>query len=253
MASSIITLLTDFGYKDAFVGIMKGVILSLYPDANIVDISHEIEPQNISAGAFLINNSYKYFPSGTVHVIVIDPGVGSKRRILCVSAFDHFFLAPDNGVLKYIYKDCSNIQVIEVSNKVYFRSQISQTFHGRDIFAPVAAHLAKGIDASELGMVIDDYDRGTLPRLEEIPRGLRGEIIYIDQFGNLISNIPFNILKKLRNNSLKISLKNCTISGLVNAYAQGKRDEAIALIGSSGYLEIAINSGSAKNALSCAV
>ncbi|MFQ6112525.1 MAG: S-adenosyl-l-methionine hydroxide adenosyltransferase family protein [bacterium] len=207
MASSIITLLTDFGQRDGFVGTMKGVILNTYPDAKIVDISHDIEPQNLAAGAFVINTCYKYFPTGTVHVVVIDPGVGSKRRIICVAASGHFFLAPDNGVLKYIYDECPETQVVEVTNRKLVLSQISHTFHGRDIFAPVAAHLAKGLDLKELGASIHDYDKGRLPVLEEAVDRIKGEIIYIDRFGNLISNIPADELDKYRDKPIRIKIK----------------------------------------------
>jgi S-adenosylmethionine hydrolase len=249
MASSVITLLTDFGQKDGFIGTMKGVILSIHPEAKIVDISHEIEPQNLDAGAFVISKCYKYFPAGTVHVVVIDPGVGSKRRIICVSASDHLFLAPDNGVLKYILDECLEKEVIEVTNRKYFLPEISLTFHGRDIFAPVAAYLAKGLDYKKLGALITDYDKGRLPVLEETPRGMKGEIIYVDRFGNLISNISLDKLKKYRNKSPRILLKEWTIDGLSESYTQGSPKEPIALIGSSGLLEIAVNLGSAKKLL----
>lgn len=251
MASSIITLLTDFGQRDGFVGTMKGVILTIYPEAKIVDISHEIEPQNLAAGAFVIRNSFRYFPAGTVHIVVIDPGVGSERRIICVSALDHLFLAPDNGVLKYIYGECSETHVVAVTNREFFLSPISHTFHGRDIFAPVAAHLAKGLDFAELGPEIYDYDKGNMPVLEETPKGIKGEIIYVDRFGNLISNIPFDKLNRHRDKFVRIQLKNWTIDGLSESYAQGKAKEPIALIGSSGFLELALNSGNAKETLNC--
>lgn len=247
MSSPIITLLTDFGSRDGFVGTMKGVILSICPEAKIVDISHEIEPQNIAAAAFVLSNSVDYFPEGTIHVVVIDPGVGSERRILCVCAGKHFFLAPDNGVLKYIYNKEDSIKAIHVSNRKYFLLEISQTFHGRDIFAPVAAHLANGLDFKQLGKQVNDFAKGQLPQLLETGNGLIGEIVYIDRFGNLVSNIPS---EKILPDTI-ISVGEYTIRGLADSYSQGQDREPIGLIGSSGYLEIAMNLGSAKEYLKC--
>lgn len=251
MSSSVITLLTDFGQRDGFVGTMKGVILGICPEAKIVDISHEIEPQNIDAAAFVLNNSHKYFPSGTIHVVVIDPGVGSTRRIVCVSAFEHLFLAPDNGVLKYVYHEYPEAEIVEVSNKKYFLPEISQTFHGRDIFAPVAAYLAQGGDFRDLGPPVTDYEKGRLPELTESPQSIQGEVVYIDHFGNLISNIPFESLEKYNNKDIQIQLKNWTIKGLSNSYTEGNKNKPIGLIGSSGFLEISVNFGNAKELLKC--
>jgi S-adenosylmethionine hydrolase len=252
MSSSVITLLTDFGQRDGFVGTMKGVILSICPEAKIVDISHEIEPQNIDAAAFVLNNSYKYFPCGTIHVVVIDPGVGSKRQIVCVSAFEHLFLAPDNGVLKYIYREYPEAEMVQVSNKKYFLHRISQTFHGRDIFAPVAAYLAQGVDFKDLGPPVEDCEKGRLPELTESPQGIQGEVVYIDHFGNLITNIPRERLEKYDIKSIEIHLKQWTIKGLCNSYMEGNKDAPIALIGSSGFLEISVKLGNAKAFLKCA-
>lgn len=247
MTSGIITLLTDFGNRDGFVGIMKGVILNIFPEARIIDISHEIEPQNLSEAAFVLKNSFKFFREGTVHVVVVDPGVGSGRRIICVSAAGHLFLAPDNGVLKLIFADYPTAKVWEVTNKNYFLSEISQTFHGRDIFAPVAAHLAKGLEIEKLGNTCDGYTEGPPIKFEEHSDKIVGEIIYHDHFGNLISNIPGAGLKKKQ--AVRVYIKNHEIQGLVSSYADGKNDAPIALIGSSGYLEIALNLGNARHFL----
>ena len=251
MASSIITLTTDFGNRDGFVGTMKGVILGIFPEARMVDISHEIAPQNISEAAYVVFMSYKFFPAGTVHVVVVDPGVGSERRILCVSAGGYLFLAPDNGVLKYIFQECADARVFHITTRKYVLPQISQTFHGRDIFAPVAARLAKGLDPGELGPPISDYNKGRLPKLEESRRGITGEIIYVDRFGNVISNIPLSKLNGRDLRALKIQMKNCAICGLANSYSAGSRSEPIALIGSSGLLEMAVFMGSAQTVLGC--
>ncbi|NIR48869.1 SAM-dependent chlorinase/fluorinase [candidate division KSB1 bacterium] len=251
MSASIITLLTDFGESDGFVGTMKGVIYGINPDVKIVDISHDIEPQNTSEAAFVLRNSYRYFPDGTIHVIVVDPGVGSVRRILCVSANNQYFVAPDTGVLKYIYHECDDVLVVNVSNRKYFLSFVSQTFHGRDIFSPVAAHLSRGVDMRELGEAITDYERGQIPELSEKANVIEGEVVHIDRFGNLISNIPFN---KLENrDKLRVRVKNLTIDSLANSYAQVKTRRPVALIGSSGFLEVAYNLGNAKEELNCAI
>lgn len=248
--SGIITLLTDFGQQDAFVGTMRGVILSIQPKAKIVDLTHGIPRQNLSAAAFNLKNSYKFFPKGTVHVVVVDPGVGSKRRVVGVQTNEHYFIAPDNGVLKYIYAEGTVSKVISITNEDFFLKPVSQTFHGRDIFSPVAAHLAKGVPFEKFGPVINDYEQGRIPEAKRIENSLKGEIIYVDHFGNLITNIPSNEL--LDENVPMVSLKkDIVIEGLVDSYSQGKNDEAIALIGSSGYLEIAVNLGDASKLLGC--
>lgn len=249
MASSIITLLTDFGETDGFVGTMKGVIYGVNPEARIVDISHDIEPQDISSGAFVLRNSYQFFPADTIHVVVIDPGVGSERRILCVAANKHYFIAPDNGVLKYIYDECSNVYAVKVSNKRYFLPSVSRTFHGRDIFAPVAAHIATGLKIDELGTEVTDYERGDIPKLEETSESIAGEIVYIDRFGNLISNIPFNRLRRESGDIRRILFKGRILDHLCHSYSDGRRNEPIALVGSSGFLEIACNLANAKEKL----
>lgn len=247
----MITLLTDFGNRDGFVGIMKGVILNISPSARVVDLSHEIEPQNLSEAAFVLRNSFKFFPEGTVHVVVVDPGVGSGRRIVCVSAAGHLFLAPDNGVLKFIFADHPDAGVWEVTNKDYFLPEVSQTFHGRDIFSPVAAYLAKGLECRKLGARIRDYIKGELPKFEATKDRIVGEVIYHDRFGNIISNIPR--IRAEKEHAVTIQLKNHKIQGLAKSYASGKIDAPIALIGSSGFLEIAVNLGNARQSLNSKV
>lgn len=242
----IITLLTDFGLADGFVGIMKGVILSIYPQAKIVDISHQIPPQDISAAAFVLHYSHRYFPAGTIHVAVVDPGVGSSRRLLAVASERYFFLAPDNQILAYIFHDCETLTVVEVLNNQFFLAKVSRTFHGRDIFAPVAAHLATGIPMETLGPKIHDYDRGQieLPRMTK--HGLHGQIIYVDQFGNLISNIPEDWIA---GKATTIRLGKWVFKHVSEAYAEVGSGQPLAIIGSSGYLEIAIREGNASRTL----
>jgi hypothetical protein len=245
-SNGIITLLTDFGVTDGFVGTMKGVILSINPKAIIVDISHEIAAQDVEAGAFVLNCSYRYFPGGTIHVAVVDPGVGSKRKILAVQSNDYFFIAPDNQILKYIFHSTETLTVVEVLNKQFFLNQISQTFHGRDIFAPIAAHLSTGVGIEQLGHNIKNYDRGKIDQPIILSSGITGKIIYSDKFGNLISNIPGELINKpisrLRIGSIIINLVS-------NSYSDVDSNQPLAIIGSSGYLEIAIRNGNAKQQL----
>ncbi len=253
MTSQIITLITDFGHRDGYVGAMKGVMLNIFPAATIVDISHEIAPQDIDGAAFVLNSIYKFFSPGTVHVVVVDPGVGGERRILAAAAGSHLFLAPDNGVLKFVLEKNKSADVYHVSNSKYFLAEVSRTFHGRDIFAPAAAHLAKGIPIAELGPPVRDWKVGRLPRLVEREREIFGEIIYVDRFGNLISNIPGDVLQRGHHTQIVVKLAGAVIVGLVESYFAGKEGKPIALIGSAGYLEIAVNGGDAQKTLHCQI
>lgn len=245
--NGIITLITDFGVTDGFVGVMKGVILSINPDARIVDISHQISSQDIEAGAFILDNSYHFFPPGTIHVAVVDPEVGSQRRILAVASDRCFFIAPDNQVLKYILNSDETLTVIEVLNRQFFLKRVSQTFHGRDIFAPVAAHLSRGVPIRNLGNVIQDYDRGSIDQPVVTEQKIVGKIIYIDKFGNLITNISEDLLSKSK---ISVTVGSSQIEHLSNSYADGEIDKPLAIIGSTGFLEIAIKNGNAQNQLS---
>lgn len=249
--SGIITLLTDFGQRDAFVGTMKGVILGICPAAKIVDVTHGIPRQNLSAAAFNLKNSYKFFPEGTIHVVVVDPGVGSQRRIVGVQADGHYFVAPDNGVLKYIFAEGTVSEVISITNENYFLKPVSQTFHGRDIFSPVAAHLAKGVGLEKFGADIDDYEHGRVPEVRRSGHWLKGEVVYVDHFGNLVSNLAAAEVRSKSDRPVSVRIGDVVITGLVDSYARGEKDEPIALIGSSGYVEIAINLADASKRLDC--
>jgi hypothetical protein len=249
MAAQIITLITDFGYRDGYVGAMKGVMLNIFPKATIVDISHDIAPQDIDSAAFVLNSAYNFFSPGTVHVVVVDPGVGSARRILAAAAGGHLFLAPDNGVLKFVLEKNKPADMYHVNNSKYFLAEVSRTFHGRDIFAPAAAHLAKGIPIAELGPPVRDWKIGRLPRLVEREREIVGEIIYVDRFGNLISNIPGDVLQRSHHTQIVVKIAGAVIDGLVASYFAGKKNQPVALIGSAGYLEIAVNGGNAQKTL----
>jgi S-adenosylmethionine hydrolase len=250
---SIITILSDFGVHDEYVGVMKGVILSISPSVSIVDITHQIEPQNITQAAYLIPFSYRFFPEGTVHLIVVDPGVGSERDILALNHGGHFFIAPDNGVLTLLMNLEKSDTIVRVRNADYFLKPVSATFHGRDIFAPIGAHLANGVGLDELGVKTDIED---LVRLEGLNCQLTesgelvGKIISVDRFGNLITNIDSNSLANFRKthpkNRLLIHISTHVITGLAVTYANVEPGSPLALIGSRNLLEIAVNGGCAK-------
>src|SRR3989337_2450124 len=186
----VITLLTEFGSQGAYGGIMKGVIAGISPFANIIDICHSIPPQDIFSGAYLLYTSYKYFPKKTVHVAVVDPGVGSRRDIICVETKDYFFLVPDNGILSFIIQNEKTKSIFRITNNKYFLPSPSNTFHGLDVFAPVAAHLSLGVKPQQLDLKIDQLEQLDMPEPVHKKTGqVEGRIIYIDRFGNLISNI----------------------------------------------------------------
>ena len=245
--NGIITLLTDFGEKDGFVGTMKGVILSINSKATIIDISHEIPAQDVEAGAFVLNSSYRYFPVGTIHVAVIDPGVGSERKILAVQSDDYFFIAPDNQLLKYIFHSGETLTVVEVLNKQFFLNKISHTFHGRDIFAPVAAHLSTNVGIEQLGQKTKKYDRGIVQQPIITESNISGKIIYSDKFGNLISNIPAELIDKPIS---IIQIGSTMLNRLSKSYTEVEINQPLAIIGSHGYIEIAIRNGNARQQLS---
>lgn len=232
----VISLLTDFGTADYYVGAVKGAILSVNRLAIVVDITHEIAPQDVAAGGFTLLAAYKTFPAGTIHVAVIDPGVGSMRRPIIVSANEQFFVGPDNGLFTYIYDREPSHRIVHVTADRFFRPQPSMTFHGRDIFAPVAAWLSKGIEIEEFGADINDEVR--LPSLETPPR-----IIHIDRFGNCVTNITRDQLPK------EIVVRGRTISELRQFYGEGDDESVFAIWGSAGFLEISVNGGSAAELL----
>ena len=234
-----ITLLTDFGTADYFVGAMKGAILSINQHAVIVDITHEIPAQDVAAGAFTLLAAYNTFPAGTIHVAVVDPGVGSSRRPIVVVAGNHLFVGPDNGIFTYIYDRNADFHAIQITNEKYFRRPVSTTFHGRDIFAPVAAALSTGVDPSSFGQRILD------PIL--LYKSVEPQVIHIDRFGNLITNITRDVLKE----GAKLSVNGHLISVFKRFFGEeiGEPDEPFAIWGSAGFLEIAVNGRSAAEFL----
>lgn len=240
---SLITLTTDFGLKDPFVGMMKGVIYNINESANIVDITHSIENQDVVEGAFVISQSYRYFPKGTIHIVVVDPGVGSTRMPVLVNASDHFFLGPDNGVLSFIIKEDPASSVLELTTEQYFLKGISSTFHGRDIFAPVAAWLSKGVEFHHFGHRILDYKSLAMPGIETGHSYIKGEVIYIDRFGNIITNITPDVISELMRNGLpaseiQIKIGDAEITGINKYYAEREKGEPGTIINSFGLFEI---------------
>ena len=246
----IITLLSDFGNQDPYVGAMKGVILSLNPDAILVDLTHEVPPQDIVAGAFLLGEAVPYFPPGTIHLAVVDPGVGTPRRALGAKARDKFWVGPDNGLFDLAFQEVTDLEMVSLENTDYFRGAVSRTFQGRDIFAPVAAHLSLGTPLDALGPAVTDPVALPWPQASFTPEAVRGEIVYADGFGNLVTNIKgSNLLAWLGEKSHVIILGSLTLKGLVRAYGDVAAGEFLALVGSHGYLEIACSGGNAARRL----
>ena len=245
----IITLTTDFGLNDHFVGTMKGVILAIEPEAEIIDICHSVQAFDVLDGALTISQSYSYFPSGTVHMVIVDPGVGTARRPIIVTSERHHFVAPDNGVLSLIYQREERLSVRHVTGEHYFLQPVSNTFHARDVFSPVAAYLAKGVDPLKFGEEVTDFVRFSAPKPKAVNEStLRGVVLKVDRFGNLITNItPQDAPMLFTENpaAFKIVVGKREITQIKEAYALGAPGEVFAILGSMGYLEIAANRGAA--------
>ncbi|MFZ0805829.1 MAG: SAM-dependent chlorinase/fluorinase [Candidatus Sulfotelmatobacter sp.] len=245
----IITLTTDFGLNDHYVGTMKGVILDIVPEAAIVDISHAVQAYDVLDGAIAISQTYSYFPTGTVHLVVVDPGVGTTRRPIIASSDGYHFVAPDNGVLSMVYAKEERIHVRHITSEHYFRQPVSSTFHGRDVFAPVAAYLAKMVDSHKFGDEIEDYVRFAAPRPK--PAGenrIRAVVLKVDRFGNLITNItPQDVPALFESNAgaFKIVVGSREITSIHSTFAEGEPGEVFGILGSMGYLEIVANRAAA--------
>ncbi len=248
--SGMVTLLTDFGLEDPYVGMMKGVILSVNPAARIIDISHHVEAGAIPQAAHILQEAYPYFPEGTVHVTVVDPGVGTNRRAILLVTRTHLFVGPDNGIFWPIIEAGHDIKTLHLTETRYFRPDISSTFHGRDVFAPVAGYLSKGVDPFDMGPVIHDPVRLRLPSPFRKGGSLYGRIVRVDHFGNLITNIRRGDIEGFSGGGRPVvRVGDLRIEGISKAYAETAKGEALALFGSSGYLEIAVNSGRAVDRL----
>ena len=244
-----ITLTTDFGRGDHFAGAMKGVILGISPRARIVDITHEIAPYDLNEAAFVISQAWRYFPKGSIHVVVVDPGVGSARRPILCEAEGQFFIAPDNGVLSMIY-DGSKHRVRVISNEKLFLKNISKTFHGRDVFAPASAHLSNGLAPAKFGKPIHDFLRNFLLKPTRLSRhDWAGVVLKVDRFGNLITNFHIDEFPDLLEHSMELRAGLERMNRLAQTYAETAVGELFAVVGSSGYVEVAVNQGSAAKRL----
>jgi len=249
LARPIITLTTDFGSNDHFVGVMKGVILEIVPEAQIVDICHSVQSFDVLDGALTISQAYSYFPSRTVHVVVVDPGVGTARRPILASCDKYHFVAPDNGVLSLVYGREERMHVRHITAEHYFLQPVSNTFHARDIFAPVAAWLAKEVDSQKFGDEIDEYVRFSAPKPKAVGEGrLRGVVLKVDRFGNIVTNITPKDAPMIFGadaKAFKIVVGSREITEIHSTYAEGAPGEVFGVLGSMGFLEIASNRAAA--------
>ena len=250
MPDPIITLTTDFGTSDHLVGTMKGVILNINPAARIVDINHSVVPYDLLDGALSIANAYSFFPARTVHVVVVDPGVGTNRRPILVSAGNQYFVAPDNGVLSTIYER-ETCTVRHITAEHYFLSPVSPTFHGRDVFAPSAAYLSKTFQTEAFGEVVTDFVRFTMPRAKPNGQSIKGVVLRVDAFGNLMTNLTAENIPSisLEGGPIRLSVNGKAIGQFARTFAAGDPGEPIAVVGSAGYVEIAVNRGNAARTL----
>lgn len=250
---SLITLLTDFGDRDYFVASMKGVILGINPQARMVDLSHHVVPQQVEEAAYLLKCTYRYFPDGTVHIAVVDPGVGSARRALLVTTSRHFYVAPDNGILSYVFAEETSVEVRQIENRQYRLDSEGATFDGRDLFAPAAAWLTKGQAPGSFGRLVRDFVRLPIPEPQWQDQRFIGEVVYVDHFGNLISDFTMEHVKEItsatRGKAPEIRIGSCTIQGMVRCYDEGDPTHPQALINSNGQLEIFLKGGNAAEQL----
>jgi S-adenosylmethionine hydrolase len=251
----ILTLTTDFGIKDGFVGTLKGVIWNICPAAQIADISHQISPQNVLEGAIALWRAYPFFPEGTIHVAVVDPGVGTSRRPMAACLGRNIFVGPDNGLFTPMYEDAEikslQVKIIHLTNEKYFLPNVSHTFHGRDIFAPVAAHLANGVPLADLGQAITNPVRLSLPKAEKTTDGWHAHITVIDIFGNCTTDLPAGMLTERE--QVTFHLRGREVHGLVASYGYNLPGELVALVDSENYVEIAVVNGSAAKFLAARI
>jgi hypothetical protein len=255
VAKPIIAFLTDFGTRDHYTGVLKGVVLSIVPDIMLVDLSHDLPVHDVSFAARELAATYKYFPPGTIFVVVIDPGVGSARRGIAAEAGDWKFVAPDNGVLTGVFQETPPKKVVELTERRYARPTVSRTFEGRDRFAPAAAWLAKGIQLPALGRAITDFHLLDLPKPKQDGDVLRGEVVRIDHFGNVVTNLDRKACEKMTNGSgaLRLTIGGRTIARLVSTFTEINAGEIAALFGSTDHLECASHAESAAAVLGVSV
>ncbi|MFN4180707.1 MAG: S-adenosyl-l-methionine hydroxide adenosyltransferase family protein [Armatimonadota bacterium] len=245
----VIALLTDFGTQDIYVGVMKGVIWGICPDAQIADLTHEIPPQDVTTGALALWGAFRFFPRGTVFCAVVDPGVGTNRRAIAIQTQEHFFVGPDNGLLWWAVSESEIVKCVELRNRAYFLPSISQTFHGRDIFAPVSAHIARGVPLEEFGPRLEVNELVKLPPLkaELSEQVIRAKVIHIDRFGNAITNLCYEDFVKWVSGqrTWKATIGGVRFNSLNSSYAEVPVGEPLLLFNSYGLLEVAVNQGSA--------
>ncbi len=254
--AQIVTLTTDFGLSDHFVGTMKGVILRINPGAQFVDICHQLNSYDILGAGLTLALSYPYFPDGTVHLAIVDPGVGSSRRAIVARTSRFLFVAPDNGLLSFVYEREPDVEVREITAERYFLKPVSQTFHGRDIFAPVAGWLSKGVAVEEFGEQITNYYRLDIPRPRRIgARQVQGVVLKWDHFGNLITNLAPQVIPELFSKPVpefRLTIQGQVVTRLYSSYSSGAAGEVFSILGSSGYLEVCMNRASAAVTLQAA-
>lgn len=249
-ACGVVTMTTDFGLNDSYVGTMKGVILKIFPEARIVDISHQINPQDILEATLVLDSAYRYFPAGSVHLVVVDPGVGGGRRPMVISTDHHAFVGPDNGTFTRVLESEPGAEAFEIRDSSYMLPNISDTFHGRDIFGPVAAHLASEVEARWFGKWIEDFVRLPIPQLRGAPGALMGEVVYVDRFGNLVTNIDLQSFYTLvKGKRYRITAGAESLESISRCYADGQPGQLLALFGCQQTLELSVNKGSAANKL----
>ena len=249
MARPVIALLTDFGTRDHYAGTMKGVVLGICPDVTLVDISHDVAAHDVLGGALELAAAYRYFPAGTIFLVVVDPGVGSTRRGIAAEAGEFKYVAPDNGVLTAVLDEHAPKRVVELTDRKYARPTVSRTFEGRDRFAPAAAWLAKGVDLAALGRSAGAIQRLDIPHPELADGRIDGQVLRVDRFGNLITNIDRRTFETLGGGLLDIRIGPHEVSRVVSTYADASAGEVCALFGSTDHLEIAANGANAADAL----
>jgi len=250
---ALVTLTTDFGTSDPFVGIMKGVIASRAPDARVIDLTHGIPPQDVRAGALVLRHAVPYFPSGTIHVAVVDPGVGGARRPLCVETATAILVGPDNGLLALAALASGVRRIVHLTESRFFLPTPSATFHGRDVFAPVAAALATGTALAALGGEVPSMEQLDLPEAVRDGTRLRGEVIYVDHFGNLVTNVSLAALAGFPRGDLSITIAGRRLRGVAESYSMARRGDPVAVLNSWGLLEVAVRDGSAQASLGAGV
>jgi S-adenosyl-L-methionine hydrolase (adenosine-forming) len=252
---ALITITSDYGCKDAFAASVKGVILKVNPQTTIVDITNDISPQDIWEAAFTLRSAYSHFPKGTVHLAVVDPGVGSGRRPIIAVTESYYFVGPDNGLFSLIYQEAERLRVHHITSTHYFLPNPGPTFHGRDIFAPVASWLAKGIPSGNFGDEIEDYTKLTIPVSKTTGNVIEGHVVHVDRFGNIITNIMYKDLQPLLTenvdrNAVAVSVSGKELKGLKKYYGEAESGQPSAVINSSGALEIFVYRQNARTALS---